>query len=97
MKCSIVLAERLYHTKLPFRANQNLMFSVCRTCVLSSNTGHCRHNTDELRALTGTFVIEEVRLAVQKGYSFLEINEFYEYDVTKYDPKLWKVVCLQAI
>jgi hypothetical protein len=32
-------------------------------------------------------VIDEVRLAVQKGYKILEIYEVYEYTLTQYDPK----------
>ena len=39
------------------------------------------------RALTGTWVSEEVRLAVQKGYEVIEAFEVYEYDVTQYDPQ----------
>ena len=73
------------------------MFSLCRTCVLTSNTEQCCHKTDEKRALTGTWVIDEVQLAVQKGYRILEIHEVYEYKVTGYAPKLGWVVCLQAI
>ena len=41
---------------------------------------------DEERALTGTWVIGDVRLAMQKGYRILEIHELYEY-VTRYDPE----------
>jgi len=63
------------------------MFSLCRTCVLTSNTGECCHTTDEESALTDTLVIEEVRLAVQKGYRILEVHELYEYNVTRYDPE----------
>jgi len=63
------------------------MFSLCRTCVLTSNTEQCCRKTDEERALTGTWVIDEVRLAVQKGYGILEIHELYEYKVTSYDPE----------
>jgi hypothetical protein len=47
--------------------------------VLNLNTKECHHKTDEERALTGTCVIDEVRLAVQKGYRILEIHEVYEY------------------
>ena len=36
-------------------------------------------------ALTATWVIDEVRLAVQKGYRILEIHEGYDYSVTRYD------------
>jgi len=31
--------------------------------------------------------MDEVRLALQKGYRILEIYEVYEYQVTLYDPK----------
>ena len=86
MKCSLS-PERLYHPVLSIRANQKLMFSLCRTLVLTPNTGQCYHKTDEERALTGTWVIHEVRLAVQKGYRILEIYELYEYNVTRYDPE----------
>ena len=73
---SIVPPERLYHPVLPFRANKKLMFCVSRTCVKTSNTGECCHKIDEERDLTGTWVIDDVRLAVQKGYRILEIYVF---------------------
>ena len=37
------------------------------------------------RALTGTWVIDEIRLAVEKGYKILEMYEIYEYNVTQYN------------
>jgi len=85
MKCSIVPPESLYHPVFPFRANQNLMFSLYRTCVLTSNTGQCSHKTDKERALTNTWVTDEVRLAVQKWYSILKIYKLYEYNFTRYN------------
>ena len=39
------------------------------------------------RALTGTWIIDEVRLSVQKGYRILEVHNVYEYKVTRYDPE----------
>ena len=54
---------------------------------LTTNTRECFHTTDEERALTGTWVIDEVRLAVQKLYMILEVHELYEYYVTRYDPE----------
>ena len=69
-----------------FRDNQKLMFCLCRTCVLISNTGECCHTTVEETGLTGTWVIHEVRMAVQKWYRILEVYEVYEY-VTRYDPE----------
>jgi hypothetical protein len=34
----------------------------------------------------GTWVVDEVRLAVDKGYRLIKVYEFYEYDVTQFDP-----------
>jgi len=39
------------------------------------------NTADEERALTGTWVLDEVRLAVEKCYKVLEIYEVYEYQV----------------
>jgi hypothetical protein len=36
--------------------------------------------------LDGTWVIDEVRLAVDKGYRIIEIQEVYQYEVTQYNP-----------
>ena len=46
----------------------------------------CQHRSDAERWLEGTWVIDDVRLAVDKGYKILEILEVYEYQVTCYDP-----------
>ena len=45
------------------------------------------HTRDEDHALTGTWVMDEVKLAVDKGYRILEIYEVYEYQVTQYNPE----------
>jgi hypothetical protein len=37
------------------------------------------------RALVGTSVLDEIRLAVQKGYRLIKVYEVYEYQVTRYD------------
>jgi hypothetical protein len=83
---SIVPPQRLYHPVLPYRCNKKLMFCLCRTCAHTSASGECEHTEDEERALTGKWVMDEVRLAVEKGYRILEIYEVYEYRVTRYDP-----------
>jgi hypothetical protein len=49
------------------------------------------HKRDEERALTCTWVIDEVRLAVQKGYRILEIHIVFDYKVTRYDPETREV------
>jgi len=86
MKCKIVPPQHLYHPVLPYRYKK-LLFCLCRTCVQEHNaTSECQHRSDAERCLEGTWVIDEVRLAVDKGYKILEILEVYEYRVTCYDP-----------
>ena len=41
------------------------------------------HTRDEYRAPIGTWVMDEVRLAVENGYRLLEIYEVYKYQVTQ--------------
>jgi hypothetical protein len=47
----------------------------------------CTHETVAERALIGTWVLDEIRLAVQHGYEVVEVHEVYEYQVTRYDPQ----------
>jgi len=45
------------------------------------------HTREEDRALTGAWIMDEMRGAVEKGYWILEIYEVNEYQVTQYDPQ----------
>ena len=47
----------------------------------TAGTNGCR------RALTGTWVLGEIWLAVPKGYVLVEVQILYEYRVTHYDPQ----------
>jgi len=52
--------------------------------------GECCHET-------GTWVADEVRLAVQKGYEVIDVFEAYEYDVTSTIRRQVRVVSLPNI
>ena len=47
--------------------------------------GLCQHFAGAERAISGTWVLDEVRLALSKCYRIVEIHEVYEYAVTQYD------------
>ena len=47
----------------------------------------CTNGTVAERALTGTWELDEIRLAVQKGYELVEVHEIYVYRVIQYDPQ----------
>ena len=67
---STVPPEWLYHPVFPFRANQNLMFSLCRTCVLTSNTGDFCHKTDEERAWLVRWSLSKCGWPSRRGTEF---------------------------
>ena len=50
----------------------------------------CHHHADAERAIEGTWVIDERRLALEKVYKILEVHEIYEYRVTQYNTKTGK-------
>jgi hypothetical protein len=45
---------------------------------MEQNTSDCTHGAVAERALVGTWVVDEVRLAVDKGYRLIQVYEMYE-------------------
>jgi hypothetical protein len=87
IKCTVLPPKRLYHLVLPYRCNNKLLFCLCRTCDVECNfSAECAHDTTAKGSITSTWILYEVRLAIQKGYQVLDILEVYEYEVRKYDP-----------
>jgi len=64
---AIVPPEKFYYFVLPFRCINKLILGLCRTCLLTSSSEECGHTRDEIRALTGTWVMNDTRLGVGKG------------------------------
>jgi hypothetical protein len=86
VRCTVLPPRDLYHTVLPYSYNGRLLFCLCRTCAESGFQEECCHVTS-VRALTATWVVDEVRVAVGNGYLILKIHELYEYEITQYHPK----------
>ena len=79
-------------TGVNFRCNGRLLFCLCKSCATEHNAdGECAHETVAERALNGTWVIDEDRLAVQKSYVAIEMFEVQEYGVKLYDPRTGQV------
>jgi hypothetical protein len=47
--------------------------------------GPCQHLADDERAISGTWVADELRLAVTRDYRTSKVHEVNEYNVTQYD------------
>ncbi|XP_054287996.1 uncharacterized protein LOC129003726 [Macrosteles quadrilineatus] len=84
LKCKVLPPCDLYHPVLPAKMNDKLMFVLCRTCGEMMYQGECNHDSDN-RALVGTWTMDEIRKAVEKGYIVLNMYELWEYQVATYE------------
>ncbi|XP_055714733.1 uncharacterized protein LOC129808850, partial [Phlebotomus papatasi] len=84
VKCTILPPKGLYIPCLPFRCNNRLFFTLCRKCAEDLNTDRYLHSDDE-RSLTGTWSIDEVRLAVDHGYVITKCFEVWAYETSQYN------------
>lgn len=73
--------RKLYLPVLPVKCREKLMFPLCNTCAVTLQQNTCMH-TDEERAIIGTWVSEEIKLAKKKGYIITEVSLFLNDIVT---------------
>lgn len=85
IKCRVLAPRVLYHPVLPYRLHNRLMFILCRTCAEEARQEDCNHERVEDRAFVGTYVLDELRLALEMNYTVLECFEVWEYEVTQLD------------
>ena len=83
-KVTILAPTKLYLPVLPFRCHGRLLFPLCCECATLLQNTPCTH-TPEQRALTGTYVIDELRKAVEKGYKIVQVHEVWKYKVVQYN------------
>lgn len=79
IKCTVLPPRKLFHPVLPMKGDGKLMFVLCRTCGFEQLQADCPHERPEERSLTGTWVTDEVRKAVSKGYTILKVHEIWHY------------------
>ncbi|XP_045186812.2 uncharacterized protein LOC123544812 [Mercenaria mercenaria] len=87
IKCKILAPRQLYVPVLPVSINGEVVFSLCRACSSQHNVNPCMHN-EAGRAFTGTWVTDEVKLALKHGYRILKVYEVWHFDrISQYDPE----------
>lgn len=85
LKVDILPPKQLYHPVLGVKLHHKLMFILCFKCATEKNVDRCTHSDAE-RMIHGTYIADELRLAVQKGYRVLKIYEAWHYEsMTKFD------------
>lgn len=84
IKCRILPPRHQYMPVLPLKINNKLLFGLCRTCM-EKQIQTCQH-TDRERMITGTWVSDEVKKAIEKGYVVDKIFEVWHFDrISQYD------------
>ena len=75
----------LFHPVLPVRSGNKLTFPLCRTCVqeeqakqMQHRTHYC-HHSDVDRMLRGSWCTPGLVKAVEKGYTFVKIQEVWHF------------------
>ncbi|KAG8233074.1 hypothetical protein J437_LFUL013074 [Ladona fulva] len=85
VKCTTLPPRGLYHPVLPYQCGGKLTFPLCRSCVEGSVQEDCPHDGEDERSITGTWVSEEVKKALQMGYKMTACHEVWNYKTTIYD------------
>lgn len=87
IQCKILPPKNLLIPVLPARFNSRLMFVLCRTCAEQLQAvAKCEH-INEQRSLVGSWVLDEIKEALNHGYQLIETFELWLYQVEQYDPK----------
>jgi len=81
-----------YHPVLQYKSNSKLMFPLCSACADTMNQDDCTHSNEE-RCTVGTWIVDEVRKAVQMGYDLMGVFEFWDYEVTCFDRHQFRSFC----
>lgn len=85
VKCKVLPPKGLFMPALPTKCNGKLLFSLCRTCGENYQQTKCQHDKHE-RALTGTWVSDELKEAIAQGYEIQQLYEVWHFDsISLYD------------
>ena len=86
--CDILPPVDLYLPVLPCKPpSGKLTFALCSTCANTEQQTPCEH-TDGERVFRGVWVSEELKKAVELGYTVVKIHEVWHFEEsTQYDPE----------
>ncbi|KAK3727632.1 hypothetical protein QZH41_017653 [Actinostola sp. cb2023] len=78
MKAKELGNGKLHAGVLPVRVRGKLMFPLCKTCAEEQSSVACSHS-EKQRAMVGTWTTLELKLAVEKGYTIIQVYEVWHY------------------
>ena len=84
IKCKILPPQNLFLPLLGQKYNGRLIFGLCNTCCIETRQTDCTHPPNK-RIMTGTWVADEVKKAVELGYKIIEILIIWQYEMCQYN------------
>jgi hypothetical protein len=88
IKCKVGAPRGLYHPVLPIRTlcgkSEKLLFPLCRTCGETQQQDRCEHSQNQ-RSFIGTWCMNEIKKALEKGYEIHKIYEVWHFNRTSED------------
>ena len=75
--CRILPPKKLLFPVLPTRYDHKLLFVLCNECAKIKQR-NCTHNEKE-RSIEGTWITEEVKHALKRGYKILKIFSIWHF------------------
>ncbi|OXU28863.1 hypothetical protein TSAR_009156 [Trichomalopsis sarcophagae] len=85
VKCRVLPPRDLLYPVLPIHLNNTLMFPLCRKCCDDLVESNCTHDEKGDREITGTWVSDELKKAIDKGYEVTAIYEIWQYKTVQYN------------
>ena len=79
IKCKVLPPTNLFHPVLPVKIKNKLFFTLCYLCAKNSNASKCNHSDDD-RSITACWGTPELYVALENGYTLLEIYQVWHYD-----------------
>lgn len=73
IKCKVLPRPDLHLPVFPVRCNGKLMFPLCEKRAEKRQQTPCQHSEEE-RIIMGTWVAEELKLAIEKGYRIIHVS-----------------------
>ena len=86
IKCKVLPLNGLFHPVLSYRVNGKQRFPLCETYATTNQQTPCCHNAND-RAFVGTWVTDEIKKAIDKGYKVLDVYKvWYFNEISRYNP-----------
>ena len=90
LKCKVLAPRDLFLPLLPVKMHNRLLFALCRSCCEEMRQDDCNHEDVREPEFTGTWVVDELRKAIELGYRVTEIYVIWQYKISQYDASTGK-------